>query len=275
MTQFVLISNCGTCGKDLRANSETLVHYFTDSELLGCRELLTWPEMLSPLWDNEHLQCDVCLLPSSGISVERYLPSSILFVEFGTVAQRLFSFNSTISVYGHSYDLRGLVRHQSRHFTCAVMRDRDNCWTYFDDLSLNVKRYHTAENLIQAKGIGWFFGIYVLSSILRTVNPVNSLRRAKYTMKKDELNLKRRLKYAERKRKSKCIPVSNTNGNVDVLPDSKVKRNTSCKKNERINAIRRERYASKKRKVFETRAKMILQRTYLSLRKYLWIKKLF
>jgi len=75
----------------------------------------------------------------------------------------ILALREQITIQDHSYVLKGLVRHQGRHFTCAVENVR-NEWDYLDDLRDNVIHYSCLNGLYSSNQCGWFFCLYVLEN---------------------------------------------------------------------------------------------------------------
>ena len=88
------------------------------------------------------------------------LNSRFLFTEFPPALMKGINVFEEIEISGAHYKLRGVVRCHSNHFTCAV-KDNTCKWTYFDDLSVNLKEFLDFQSL-QVYKEGWFFTIYEL-----------------------------------------------------------------------------------------------------------------
>ena len=85
----------------------------------------------------------------------------VCLVEFG--GDFKIKYDENITLNGNNYNLRGLVRHRGRHFTCAV--SDYGCWNYIDDLQENIIQHESLDKLYDIHEGGWFFCIYIKEDI--------------------------------------------------------------------------------------------------------------
>ena len=161
-TEFSLKTSCSFCNKELTSNCEVLVHFLQDHDVTALENMHDWPKMLSPLWDNGSLHCTECdKATSCGVLVGSCSPSTVLFVEFDNVTRTLLTFYPQITVCDTTYVLKGLVRHQGRHFTCALLSQVTQLWQCIDDLCKNILEYVSYKKMMESVGNSPFFGMYI------------------------------------------------------------------------------------------------------------------
>ena len=71
-------------------------------------------------------------------------------------------FYDQITVTNIEYSLKGIVRSQHSHFTCAFLHDSK--WLYVDDLCNTVQSFLNTSNLYEYHQHGWFFAVYTQTS---------------------------------------------------------------------------------------------------------------
>ena len=59
---------------------------------------------------------------------------------------------------GEGYELKGMVRCLSHHFTIA--RNNHSEWIYIDDLCVSVISFSSIQDLLNSYPNGWFFAIF-------------------------------------------------------------------------------------------------------------------
>ena len=87
--------------------------------------------------------------------LKKRLNSRLLFIEFSPEIMTGLVMYDKIEVGKSRYNLKGLVRCQQSHFTCAI--SSEDRWLFFDDLVQTVKTFPTFEATQRQIPIGWFF----------------------------------------------------------------------------------------------------------------------
>lgn len=80
--------------------------------------------------------------------------SRLLFIEFSSETMAGLVMYDKIEVGKSWYNLKGLVRCQQSHFTCAF--HSEDKWLFFDDLVQTVKTFPTLEAMQRQIPIGCF-----------------------------------------------------------------------------------------------------------------------
>ena len=160
-TTYFVKGYCDTCHCDINANSCVTVNYFSDFDLDNCEDLHNWSDLMCPTLHNKTIQCGLCEEPSNAL-IETYNASKIYFLELSPLGSSILKFPTEINIEGNRYLLQGLVRHNSAHFTCAVLNNGK--WIYIDDMRQNILTLDQLDELYE-RYQGWFFGIYVLAGV--------------------------------------------------------------------------------------------------------------
>ena len=117
---------CNKCDNNLTTDSDIFVQYVTLSDVRQSTIDNNWPQYIT--WTNSSsgkLQCPNCE-SSSDIPIASLLsPAEILFVKFASDAVDNLLFYEDIDILSLPYQLKGLVRCKSNHFTCATMKGGD------------------------------------------------------------------------------------------------------------------------------------------------------
>ena len=82
---------------------------------------------MSPTLHNKTIQCGLCEEPSNAL-IETYNAAKIYFLELSPLGSSILKFPTEINIEGNRYLLQGLLRHNSAHFTCAVLNNGK--WIY-------------------------------------------------------------------------------------------------------------------------------------------------
>ena len=158
-TSYMLKGHCDNCGEDFFSREvNVLVNYISQENLNFTGNLSEWQNVLDPLVCNKSLQCG-CGESCENLILESFTLPKICLVEFDIDVREFLNFDENISIKGQKYILKGLARHQRRHFMCAV--SNNGVWNYIDDLCDNVLIYDNLNQLYENQKSGWFFCFYV------------------------------------------------------------------------------------------------------------------
>ena len=104
------------------------------------------------------MQCR-CEESCENLILESFALPKICLIEFDRNVNEFLNFDEQIYIRGQKYILKGLARHQGRHFMCSVSNNR--VWNYIDDLHAKVLIYDDLNKLYDNHKNGWFFCFYV------------------------------------------------------------------------------------------------------------------
>ena len=153
---------CSECEQQIFGSTNTVVSYIS---FIGAQ--FWWPEILSPLWCNNSLQCHICETVCSDIMIKQYSTAYFRFVEFSPEAYANYTFTTDIFVQDCHYSLYALVCNNSLHFTCAVQCE--DHWIYIDDVSNHCTLFNDLEQLFSCYAQGWFFAVYKQSNLQNAI----------------------------------------------------------------------------------------------------------
>ena len=106
------------------------------------------------------LFCDLCQQHSGVVSVLQHFVTlpKFLLVELSSNCISQIYFSLSMDVLGEGYELKGMVRCISHHFTIAVNNYSE--WIYIDDLCVSVRRFSSVQDLLNSYPNGCFFAIF-------------------------------------------------------------------------------------------------------------------
>lgn len=161
-TQRTFDSFCSTCANVVTLNSRILLTVVTVYGLnqLGLDKNM-WPLYVTDVHTHPgQLNCINCHTSTTEPVLRSVSNSKFLFIEFPPELMKDINVFEAIEISGAQYKLRGVVRCNNNHFTCAV--EDNSKWTYFDDLCVNLQEFSSFQSLRQVYHQGWFFTIYEL-----------------------------------------------------------------------------------------------------------------
>lgn len=106
------------------------------------------------------LFCGLCQQHSGNVSLLQHfviLPKFLLIELASTCINKVY-FPHIIDVLGQSYELKGMVRCASHHFTVAINNHTE--WIYIDDLCVSVRSFTSIQDLLNNYPNGWFFAVF-------------------------------------------------------------------------------------------------------------------
>ena len=100
----------------------------------------SWPQFVSAIQTQPgKLTCPDCETSTCEPLLTSTADSKFVLIEFSPELMNVVKLYENITVGQSEYRLRGMVRSNNRHFTCAVLTEGK--WTYIDDLCLDVKKF--------------------------------------------------------------------------------------------------------------------------------------
>ena len=155
-------SVCSLCNNAIIKNTSIFVIYIT------CQN---WGHSLfgdyvseAILPSSKALFCNLCQQHSGNISVLQHfviLPKFLLIELASTCIDQVY-FPHIMDVLGQSYELKGMVRCASHHFTVAINNHSE--WIYIDDLCVSVRSFTSIQDLLDNYPNDWFFAVFEKSS---------------------------------------------------------------------------------------------------------------
>ena len=85
------------------------------------------------------LNCSTCKSTCESEIVATFIPAKILFIEFSSNTMNTLVFYDQITETNIEHFLKGIVRSQYSHFTCAFLHDSK--WLHVDDLCNTVQSF--------------------------------------------------------------------------------------------------------------------------------------
>ena len=123
-----------------------------------------WPFLIESQIRNsiKTIQCYSCLTNTTA-TFYSFTEPRFRFIEFSPELALRCKFKQEISIFNSVYILKGLVRHNNSHFTCAIANEAN--WVYFDDLIETVTSFSSLEMLYRHCSNTWFFSVYMKYSL--------------------------------------------------------------------------------------------------------------
>ena len=157
----VLFENmCENCNLGCSRKMDNFVTYITNSALLDSKITMdNWFSYIErSISKPNSLNCSTCKNNCESEIVATFIPAKILFIEFSNNTMNTLVFYDQITVTDIEYSLKGIVRCQHSHFTCAFLHDSK--WLYVDDLCNTVQSFLNTSDLYEYHQHGWFFAVY-------------------------------------------------------------------------------------------------------------------
>ena len=153
-------TECQKCEVKLSSDTKILVQYVTLSDTQTTIENGNdWPHYITLTNSSTgKLHCPACDILSIVPHASLLSTAEILFVEFASDAINKLEFYENIQIIDADYQLEGLVRCKSNHFTCAIYQSDQ--WYYFDDLCDSLLAFCNLRELYMKYPDNWFFAIY-------------------------------------------------------------------------------------------------------------------
>ena len=151
-------SVCSSCNNEIVKNTCLFVIYITCQNLgHGVFENCVCDAILP---SSRALFCDLCQQHSGVVSVLQHFVTlpRFLLVELSSNCISQIYFPLSMDVLGEGYELKGMVRCISHHFTIAVNNYSE--WIYIDDLCVSVRRFSSVQDLLNSYPNGCFFAIF-------------------------------------------------------------------------------------------------------------------
>lgn len=225
MTSYKLRGYCD-CNEDVSVESRIMLNYISELDLNKLDSFNNWQSLLDPLVRNKSLQC-ICG-KSCDSSLELFSGPKVCLLEFYKDTNEQLLFDEEIIIQNYGYVLKGLVRHQGRHFTCAVVNSKMN-WTYIDDLQDNIIIYKDLKELYDNQETGWFFCVYVLDNLqnndedihFKVTENIDINKKRKHEFDNKDYPLRSKYKYKKELSCDNDIEIKNLNKDVEDLKTRK------------------------------------------------------
>ena len=149
-----------------------MLNYISELDLMSLENYNGWPQLLDPLVQNKSLLC-TCGYECENLKVKSLIPPKVCLIEFQKEIDERKSFDMCVNIHGRQYTLKGLVRHQGSHFSCAVL-GQGKVWDHVNDLQDNIFHYQDIDSLNINQKESWFFCVYIQDqfSSASKINPL-------------------------------------------------------------------------------------------------------
>ena len=149
---------CNTSSNQEVSNAVTTISANQFPHLIQHPE--TWPDCLNIPYE---FRCSYCDRPIDGNLMNTNHPV-LKFVEFSPELTGRTKFKMQLRIDNTQYILKAMVRHNSAHFTCAVLRG--GTWYFIDDMVEQLYAFQTLDDLYLRYPATWFFAVYVKSEFI-------------------------------------------------------------------------------------------------------------